>query len=106
VDKQISADLGNDGVLVVLSPQAATDATAVANALLKFKKLLGKPILASWMGNGEVADGKAILNAAGIPTFRYPDMAARAFCYMWRYTRNLEALYETPALSADLAKNL
>jgi acetyltransferase len=29
----VSADLGNDGVLVVLSPQAATDATAVANDL-------------------------------------------------------------------------
>ncbi len=96
----VSADRDNDGVLVVLTPQAMTDATEVAKGLLKFKKLPGKPILASWMGNEAVADGEAILNAAGIPTFQYPDMAARAFCYMWRYTRNLQALYETPALSA------
>src|ERR1700737_4270247 len=57
------------------------------------------------MGGDEVADGEAILNAAGIPTFRYPDIAARIFCYMWRYTRNLQALYETPALTAGPAAN-
>ncbi len=98
----VSADPDNDGVLVVLTPQAMTDATAVAKELLKFKKLPGKPILASWMGSDAVADGEAILNAAGIPTFQYPDMAARAFCYMWRYTHNLQALYETPALGAGV----
>ena len=38
-------------------------------------------------------------NGANIPTFEYPDAAARAFCAMWRYSRNLDALYETPALS-------
>ena len=95
----VSADPDNDGVLVVLTPQATTDATAVAKELLRFNKLPGKPILASWMGDGAVNDGKAILNAAGIPTFEYPDMAARSFCYMWRYAHNIEALYETPALS-------
>jgi acetyltransferase len=45
-----------------------------------------------------VAEGTAILNAAGIPTFSYPDTAARAFTYMWRYTYNLRGLYDTPAL--------
>ena len=36
-----------------------------------------------------------------IPTFDYPDAAARAFCMMWRYSRNLDALYETPALTTS-----
>ena len=58
----------------------------------------GKPMLASWMGGDGVAEGTAILNTAGIPTFSYPDTAARAFTYMWRYTYNLRGLYETPAL--------
>ena len=58
----------------------------------------GKPLLASWMGGDDVAEGTAILNTAGIPTFSYPDTAARAFTYMWRYTYNLRGLYETPAL--------
>jgi acetyltransferase len=38
---------------------------------------------------------------AGIPTFPFPDTAARAFTYMWRYTYNLRGLYETPALAEN-----
>ncbi|HXO97018.1 MAG TPA: GNAT family N-acetyltransferase, partial [Chthoniobacterales bacterium] len=53
----------------------------------------------------EVAEGEAILNASGIPTFQYPDAAARSFCYMWRYSDSLRALYETPALSAGGVDN-
>ncbi|HET9376336.1 MAG TPA: GNAT family N-acetyltransferase, partial [Chthoniobacterales bacterium] len=34
-----------------------------------------------------------------------PDAAARSFCYMWRYSDNLRALYETPALSAQEVDN-
>jgi acetyltransferase len=101
----VSSDANVDGVLVILTPQAITDAAAVAKELQKFKKLPGKPILASWIGADEVADGEAILNASGIPTFQYPDIAARIFCCMWRYTRNLQALYETPALTAGPAGN-
>jgi acetyltransferase len=47
------------------------------------------------------------LNQAGIPTFAFPDTAARAFYFMWRYSYNLKALYETPLLAHDgvLAEN-
>jgi acetyltransferase len=54
-------------------------------------------VIASWMGGPEIAGGEAILNKAGIPTFSFPDTAARAFQYMWRYTYSLHGLYETPA---------
>ena len=94
----VSSDPNNDGILAIVTPQAMTDATAIAKGLERFKKLPGKPVLASWMGADEVAEGEAILNAAGIPTFEYPDAAARSFCYMWRYSDSLRALYETPAL--------
>jgi acetyltransferase len=53
------------------------------------------------MGAGQVEAGENILNAVKIPTFKYPDRAARAFCYMWRYTENLRALYQTPALTPE-----
>jgi acetyltransferase len=96
----VSSDPNNDGILAIVCPQAMTDATAIAKGLQNFKRLPRKPILASWMGASEVADGEAILNASGIPTFEYPDAAARSFCYMWRYSDSLRALYETPALSA------
>jgi acetyltransferase len=50
------------------------------------------------MGGLEIAAGEDILNKAGIPTYDYPDTAARAFQYMWRNSQDLKALYETPAL--------
>jgi len=56
----------------------------------------GKPVLASWMGGARVAAGVDILNRAGIPTFEFPDAAARSFCEMGRFADNLRALYETP----------
>ncbi len=96
-----AADPNSDGVLVILTPQAMTDATATAEQLKPFAKLEGKPLLASWMGGPGVAAGEAVLNHANIPTFKYPDRAATAFDYMWRYNSNLRALYETPAFVMD-----
>ena len=92
-------DPNTDGVLAILTPQAMTDATATAERLSAFSKLGGKPLLASWMGGREIAAGNAILNRANIPTYEYPDTAARAFAHMWRYSHALDALYETPALA-------
>lgn len=41
------------------------------------------------------------MNRANIPTFAYPDAAARTFTAMWQYSSNLRSLYETPTLEAD-----
>ncbi len=94
----VSKDPGSDGLLAVIAPQGLADPTQVAEQIKKYAHTSTKPLLASWMGGDGVAEGTAILNTAGIPTFSYPDTAARAFTYMWRYTYNLRGLYETPAL--------
>src|SRR5262249_15948472 len=39
-------------------------------------------------------------------TFPYPDTAARVFCYMWRYSYNLAALFETPAPADPAAQGV
>jgi acetyltransferase len=96
----VSRDENNDGLLVILSPQAVTEPTQTAERLRAFAKLKVKPVLASWLGGVGVRPGAEILDRAGIPTFEYPDAAARAFCAMWRYSHNLDALYETPQLTA------
>ncbi|HKW89618.1 MAG TPA: bifunctional acetate--CoA ligase family protein/GNAT family N-acetyltransferase [Candidatus Acidoferrales bacterium] len=97
-------DPNSDGLLVVLAPQGMTDPAHVAASLKPYARGKGKPLLASWMGGKAVAEGEAILNSAGIPSFNYPDTAARAFNYMWRYSYNLRGLYETPA-EADRSEN-
>jgi acetyltransferase len=93
-------DPNSDGLLVILAPQAMTDATQTAEQLKRSVTKGSKPVLACWMGGSDVAAGEAILNQADIPTFSYPDTAARVFNYMWRYNDNLRGLYETPALPA------
>ena len=94
-------DEGSDGLLVILTPQAMTDPTATARELTRFASIEGKPVLASWMGGSDVAEGAAILREAGIPTFDYPDDAVKIFNDTWRLESNLRHIYETPTLPSD-----
>jgi acetyltransferase len=96
-----AANPASDGLLVILTPQDMTDPTLTAEALGKQAHVAGKPVLASWMGGAGVAAGVEILGRAGIPTFAFPDDAARTFCHMWRYADNLRGLYETPVRRSD-----
>lgn len=97
----VARDPGSDGLLVILTPQAMTDPAATAEKLTPYAQLKGKPVLASWMGAGDVQAAKDILQKAGIPAFDYPDTAARMFQYLWKYSYNLRGLYETPVLPAS-----
>jgi acetyltransferase len=97
-----AADENSDGLLVILTPQAMTDPTHTAEVLIAQVKDARKPIIASWMGGSDVAAGQTMLTQANIPTFPYPDTAARIFTHMWRYSDNLRALYETPNVASDL----
>ena len=94
-------DPNSDGLLVILTPQAMTDPTKTAEQLTPYARSTGKPVLASWMGGPDVEAGITALNRAGIPTFEYPDTAARMFNYMWRSAYNLQGIYETPVLPVD-----
>jgi acetyltransferase len=95
-------DPGSDGLLVILAPQGMTDPEKVAKEVKAHGQIDGKPVLASWMGGKVVAPAIAILNAAGIPTFSYPDTAVRAFTYMWRFSYNLRGIYETPTFAEEV----
>lgn len=99
----VAQDPNSDGLLVVLTPQAMTFPTQTAELLRDYAQIEGKPLLASWMGGADISAGESILNRSGIPTFEYPDTAARMFNYMWQYEFNLQAIYETPEFPADSA---
>ena len=94
-------DTNVDGLLAIICPQGMSDPTLTAERLKAYANSTGRPVLASWMGGPDVAAGVDILNRAGIPTFPFPDTAAKLFCYMWRYSYNLRGLYETPVLRAE-----
>lgn len=97
----VAKDPHDDGMLVILTPQSMSDPTRTAELLKDYAAIDDKPVLAAWMGGPEVAAGVSILNRTNIPTFAYPDTAARMFVYMWSYQDNLRALYETPSLQQD-----
>ena len=93
-------DHSTDGLLAIVTPQGMTSPAAIARLLVK-QGHSGKPVLASFMGGKGMAEAEDILNSGGIPSFPYPDSAARVFEYMWQYSRNLHSLYETPVLDEE-----
>jgi len=90
-----------DGLLTILCPQGMAEPTQTAHRLKAFAQTTGKPVIASWMGGAEMTAAIDAFHLAGIPTFPFPDTAAKMFCYMWRYSYNLRGLYETPVLRAE-----
>jgi acetyltransferase len=96
-----AADPAANGLLVILTPQAMTDPTRTAEALVPYAHIRGKPVLAAWMGGRDIEKGAAILRDAGIPTFEYADTAASMFNYLRRSADDLRQLYETPMLPDD-----
>jgi acetyltransferase len=97
----VKNDANVDGVLAILTPQAMTNPTAIAREVVKVAQENGKPLLTSWMGAQSVNEGRAILNAAGIPTYDYPDEAALAFVRMREHRRRLIWLNETQNAYAE-----
>jgi acetyltransferase len=90
------ADPGVDAVLVVLTPQKMTDATAAARAVVEARGASRKPLLAAWLGGPAVAEGLRLLARAGVAAYDYPEQAVEAFMHLVAYARNLETLHETP----------
>lgn len=85
-----------DGVLAILSPQAMTEPTAAALAVVEAARRSRKPVMAAWMGGRKVRAGIEVLQAAGIPTYATPEESIRVFMHCVTYSRNREAAYETP----------
>lgn len=98
-------DEQTNGLLVILTPQDMTEPTETAEAVRRVISAINKPVLTSWMGGLEIADGEKILNQAEIATLSYPDSAAHIFDYMWRYSRAIERLYETPTSVASYGRD-
>jgi acetyltransferase len=94
-----------DALLSILAPQGMTEPERAAGLLSAASKTIAKPLLASWMGGSRMQLASNVLNEVRIPTFEYPDAAARSFAYMWRYSLNVQALYETPVFAGTFVEN-
>ena len=61
----VADDPESDGLLVILTPQSMTDPAKTAREMVKHVDKIRKPILASWMGGADIAEGELYLNNAG-----------------------------------------
>ncbi|MGB5721804.1 MAG: GNAT family N-acetyltransferase, partial [Woeseiaceae bacterium] len=90
-------DPGVDGAIVILTPQAMTRPTEVAEAIIKSASKSKKPIMTSWMGGTQVDAARELFNNAHVPDFGTLENAVDAFSYLARYNRNQRLLLQTPA---------
>lgn len=86
-----------DGILVIYTPRAASDAVDVASAVIALYRTTPKPIIAVCMGGKRAAKGRQDLLASRVPAYATPEEAIKTYLYMYGYRRNIELLYETPA---------
>jgi acetyltransferase len=89
-------DPGVDGVLTILTPQAMTHPEAAAAAVIEVAQKFNKPLIACWMGEGQVAASRLAFAQAKIPSFRTPEPAVEVFSYIADYYRNQKLLMQTP----------
>ena len=77
-----------DIVLVLLTPQAMTEAAATAEVIVKISRQKPlKPILACFLGAKKVAEGVKILREGKIPQYDATDSAVAAIKVMANYVR-------------------
>jgi acetyltransferase len=89
-----------DGVLALLVPWSLREPQLAAQMLTEVRSR-DKPLLLSYMGEADGTSTRDALVRACIPTFSSSEAAARTFRHMWRYSYDLQALYETPVLHAE-----
>jgi acetyltransferase len=79
-DGQNLEDITTQGALIIVTPQAQTEPTKVAKLIHKIssKHLTEKPIVCSFIGGKNIAEGREFLNQNHIPCYHFPDRAAHS----------------------------
>ncbi len=79
-----------DSVIVILTPQANTEIKKTAKTIAKVSGEYDKPVMASFMGEEDVAPGIEILEQNGIPDFQDPMDAVKVLKAMDSYRKFLD----------------
>jgi acetyltransferase len=96
-------DKNVDSVLAMLTPQAMTDPSKIAESVIRAAtNHPNKPVLACWMGSIHVNDAHRIFDEAGIPSYYTPENATAGFSYLASYQKSQRLLLEVlPPLAAS-----
>jgi acetyltransferase len=104
--EKIMADPNVDSAVVLLTPQAMTEPTETAEAIVRIRKqFMNKPLLASFMGGPAVRRGAELLKAAGIPCYAFPEPAVASAASLVKYANYRRAPLASPEPVADFDRN-
>ncbi len=104
---QALAQDSGSAVLFIHAPTAIVPSLEIAQALLPLASASPKRVLGCWLGDGAVAQARALFRGAGIPDFNTPEDAVRAFSLLRTYREHQAELLQTPpARSAAHAADL
>lgn len=92
-----------DGILVILTPQAMTNPTQVAECIIAGAKNSKKPVLAAWTGGAKVQEGRDLFDSSNVAHFSTPEVAVDAFSFLSSYTKNQVLLKQIPSPTEDRA---
>ncbi|MGE4552130.1 MAG: acetate--CoA ligase family protein [Desulfovibrionaceae bacterium] len=92
-------------VLTILTPTASADIEGTAQAICEVAaRRKDKPFFACYMGKQRVAPGRAILQAAGIPCYAFPEPAVASIATMYSHALRRQApAPEYVSVQRDLA---
>ena len=92
-----------DAMLVLLTPQAATDAASIARTIAGVTRGWPIPVVAAFVGGARVAPGVRALEEAGIPCYAFPEPAVKTLAGMARLAERRGAVPTTPGRQMDPA---
>jgi acetyltransferase len=95
--RQCLQDPNVDAVLVILAPQAITEAEPVARAMVELEAETPKTFIACWMGAAEVKKGRDLMELGNVPVFDTPEEAIECFIQIVAYREHINLLFETPS---------
>jgi acetyl coenzyme A synthetase (ADP forming)-like protein len=82
---QILKDKNVHSSIIILTATSFTNVDKIANSIVKTAKKFQKPVLCSFLGVYDVSSGIEILEENGIPSYRFPESAARVLSEMTKF---------------------
>lgn len=98
-------DSGVYSLVVLLTPQAMTDAVSTAEHLVELSsKYSEKPLIAVFMGGNWVSEASRLLKDNGVPCFNFPEKGIKTLNALYRYARHLKEPELQPPKFPDIDK--
>ncbi|MFQ6372351.1 GNAT family N-acetyltransferase [Shewanella sp. YIC-542] len=89
-----------DAVLVLHSPSAVANGDTIADAIIQCVSQHPRKhrvnVLTNWSGEDSAYEARRRFSKAGLPTYRTPEGAVRAFMHMVEFRRNQKLLQQVP----------